>query len=110
MTCHDLKNGETDPKKLNWHKDSGIKQLLNSSLTSEEVAKFDATNKFDATKIGKVSWLQNNYEAKILQAIHKVISGEEFGDEALKQAQDMEEKIQQLKQQNAEQKGGKDAK
>lgn len=89
-----IQKGETDPKKLNWHKDGGIRQLLNSSLTGEEVARFDATN------IGKVGWLQNNYEAKILQAMHKVISGEEFGDEALKQAQDMEEKIQQLKQQN----------
>ena len=90
-----IQMGEKDPKKLNWHQDGGIRQLLNSSLSAQEVAEFDAT------KIGKVGWLQRNYESKILQAMQKVISGQEFGEEALRQAQDMEEKIQQLKQQHA---------
>jgi len=33
--------------------------------------------------------------------MQKVISGKEFGEEALKQAQEMEEKIQQLKRNDA---------
>lgn len=84
--------GEKDPKKLNWHQDGGIRQLLALSLTGQEVTEFEAT------KIGKIGWLQRNYEAKILQAMEKVISGQEFGEEALKQAQEMEAKIQELKQ------------
>ena len=90
-----IQMGEKDPKKLNWHKDNGIMQLLYSSLSVEEVAQFEATS------IGKVGWLQRNYEAKILSAMQKVITGQEFGDEALKQAQEMEEKIQQLKRDDA---------
>lgn len=90
-----IQMGEKNPKKLNWHQDSGMRQLLVSSLSAQEIAEFDAT------KIGKVGWLQRNYESKIFQAMQKVISGQEFGEEALKQAQDMEEKIQQLRQENA---------
>jgi len=89
-----IQMGEKDPQKLNWHQDSGIRQLLNSSLSKKEIEQFDATS------IGKVGWLQRNYEANILQAMQKVISGKEFGEEALKQAQDMEEKIQQLQASN----------
>lgn len=89
-----IQMGEKDPEKLNWHQNNGIRQLLYSSLSSQEVAEFDAI------KIRKVAWLQRNYESKILQAMQKVISGQEFGEEALKQAQDMEEKIQQLRQVN----------
>ncbi len=85
-----IQMGDTDAKKQNWHQDTGIRQLLNSSLTSVEIKSFDDKS------IGKVDWLQKNYEFKILQAMEKVISGKEFGEEALKQAQEMEEKVQQL--------------
>lgn len=88
-----IQMGEKDSEKLNWHKDRVIRQLLNSYLTKSESAEFEAT------KIGKVGWLQRNFEAKILLAMQKVISGQKFGEEALKQAQKMEEIIQQLKQQ-----------
>jgi len=84
--------GDKDPKKLNWHQDPGIKGLLNSSLSAKDVTLFEAV------KIGKVGWLQSNYESKILKAMQNVISGKEFGEEALQQAQEMEHKIQQLKQ------------
>lgn len=87
-----IQMGEKDPKKLNWHQDNGIRQLLSSSLAKLEIAEFDAA------KIGKVGWLQRNYESKILMAMQRIISGKEFGEEALKQAQDMEQKIQELKQ------------
>jgi hypothetical protein len=63
-----IQMGDKDPKKLNWHKDDGIKQLLYSSLLAEEVAQFEAAT------IGKVGWLQRNYEAKILNAMQKVIT------------------------------------
>lgn len=87
-----IQMGEKDPKKLNWHKDNGVRQLLDSSLTEQEV------EKFDSAQMGKFGWLQRTYETKILQAMQKVISGQEFGEEALKQAQEMEAKIQEIKQ------------
>jgi hypothetical protein len=71
------------------------RRSFGSHRSAEEVAQFKATS------IAKVGWLQRNYEAKILNAMQKVISGKEFGEEALKQAQEMEEKIQQLKRNDA---------
>lgn len=82
--------GQEDDKKLNWHLDSGINQLLRSALTTDEFAKFEST------RIGKVSWIQRKFESKILAAMQIVISGEQFGEEALRQAQRMEEKVQEL--------------
>lgn len=82
---------QEDEKKLNWHLDSGINQLLRSALTEGEL------REFDETKIGKVGWIQRKFESKILAAMQIVISGEQFGEEALRQAQRMEEKVQQLK-------------
>lgn len=83
--------GEKDESKLNWHLDSGIKQLLMSAFTSEDLKEFEATS------LGKFGWIQRKFETKILAAMQVVISGEQFGDEALHQAQIMEEKVQQLK-------------
>ncbi len=86
-----LHMSQEDEKKLNWHLDSGINQLLRSALTEGEL------REFDETKIGKVGWIQRKFESKILAAMQIVISGEQFGEEALRQAQRMEEKVQQLK-------------
>lgn len=86
-----IQKGEKNPQKLNWHKDSGVRQLLDSSLTEQEV------ERFESAQIGKFGWLQRTYETKILQAMQKVISGQEFGEEALMQAQEMEAKIQEIK-------------
>ena len=85
-----IQMGQKDSEKLNWHLDSGIRQLLNSALSEIEVAEFDNT------KIGKVNWIQRKFDFRILAAMQVVISGEQFGDEALKQAMKMEEKVQQL--------------
>lgn len=83
--------GQEDSKKLNWHLDSDIDQLLRSALTAEEMSEFEAT------RIGKVGWIQRKFESKILAAMQIVISGEQFGDEALRQAQRMEQKVQELR-------------
>lgn len=83
--------GVEDEKKLDWHLDHGIQQLLQASLTNSERAEFDQV------QIGKVGWLQRNFEHKILAAMQVIISGQHFGDEALQQAQRMEEKVQELK-------------
>jgi hypothetical protein len=87
-----IQMGEKDPNKLNWHKDNGVRQLLKSSLTEQEIGRFESA------QLGKIGWLQRTYETKILQAMQKVISGQEFGEEALRQAQEMEAKVQEFKQ------------
>ncbi len=86
-----LHYGKEDSEKLNWHKDSGIQGLLKESLTSQEL------EEFETVKIAKIGWLQRKYEQKMLAAMQFIISGEQFGDEALQQAHRMEEKVQQLK-------------
>ena len=83
--------GKEDSEKLNWHQDSGIQQLLKTSLTPQEL------EAFEAVRIGKIGWLQRTYEQKMLAAMQLIVSGEQFGDEALKQAHQMEEKVQRLK-------------
>lgn len=85
-----IQMGQKDSEKLNWHLDPGVRQLLNSALSEAEVAEFDQT------RIGKVNWIQRRFEFKILAAMQVVISGEQFGDEALRQAMKMEEKVQQM--------------
>lgn len=82
---------QSDSHKLNWHLDSGIRQLLLSALAEEEMIEFETT------RIGKISWIRRKFESKILAAMQIVISGEQFGDEALRQAHRMEEKVQELK-------------
>ncbi|MCK5875369.1 MAG: hypothetical protein KAG82_11805 [Alcanivoracaceae bacterium] len=85
-----IQMGQKDSEKLKWHLDSGIRQLLNSALSEADVSEFDRT------KFGKVNWIQRKFEFKILAAMQVVISGEQFGDEALRQAMKMEEKVRQL--------------
>jgi hypothetical protein len=82
--------GQENEKKLNWHLDYGINQLLRSALATDELSEFEST------RIGKVGWIQRRFESKILTAMQIVISGEQFGEEALRQAQRMEEKVQEL--------------
>ncbi len=83
--------GQEDESKLLWHLDSGINQLLCSALSDKEF------KELEETKFMKISWIQRKFESKILSAMQVVISGEKFGEDALHQAQVMEEKVQQLK-------------
>ena len=70
-----------DVDKAEWHKDNGIRQILEAVLSENELAKFEST------RLGKISWLEQRLESKILAASQKMISGEELGAEALKQAE-----------------------
>lgn len=72
--------GRDDAAKIEWHKDQGIRQLMEAVLTAGEC------NEFDQMQFGKVSWLQRRLESKILAESRKIISGEEFGAESLEQA------------------------
>lgn len=83
---------KTDAEKLNWHQDRGIRQLLQSALGPEGL------REFDATRIGKVAWFQSQFERRVLEAMDKLITGKEFGDAALRQAEVMEQQIRLAKQ------------
>lgn len=76
-----------DAEKLNWHQDNGIRQLIGSALEAEGL------RQFDQTKIGKVGWVREQFERRILDAMDKLITGKEFGEAALRQAEQMEEQI-----------------
>ena len=79
--------GRDDAQKLTWHQDGEIRNLLQSSLSQEEL------RKFDEAKVGKINWLQRKFEHKILAAMEYVISGKKFSEEALKQAEVMEAQV-----------------
>jgi len=82
--------GRNDAARIEWHKDSGARQLMEAVLMKKEL------EEFDAMQFGKISWLQRRLESKMLAASAKVISGEEFGEDALKQAKLIQQRAAQL--------------
>lgn len=85
-----LNAGLTDAEKLEWHKDSGTRQLIRAVLPTTELKEFDEVT------FGKVTWLQRSLESKILTAARQVVSGKEFGAEALEQAQLIQQRALQI--------------
>lgn len=72
---------EKDENKIHWYRDRYTRSLLEAALNPDEL------QKFDSAQIGKVSYFRRVIESKILVHWHRLISGAEFGDEALKQAE-----------------------
>ncbi len=85
-----VSQGKTDPEKLNWHRDNGVRGLIRSGLGDDGVATFDRV------PIGRISWIREQFEGRILSAMEKLITGKEFGESALLQAQRMEEQLRKL--------------
>ena len=73
--------GNSDEEKLKWYEDESICQIIKSVLPESELTEFNDM------KLGKFTWLHKKLEAKILAASRKIISGEEFSAESLKQAE-----------------------
>ena len=71
------KNGELLP----WYRDSGVRQLLTSVVTQEEL------RAFDNLRVGQLVWVQSLLESKILQHANRIVSGEESADFGFVQAQ-----------------------
>jgi hypothetical protein len=91
--CHF--DGDGSASKIEWHKDSGIRQLMAVVLTPDEI------EQFDQARISKVSWLQRQLESKLLLAAQKVISGEGFGADSLAQAMKIQERVSKVNSQKA---------
>jgi len=68
------------PEKVEWFKDPGIRQLMKVAFSGDEIAEFDKQ------EFGKVTWLRQSLESKLINNFNKVISGEVFGEDAIKQA------------------------
>lgn len=73
-------SGDRDEEKIHWYKDPPTRNFIALALTKEELIKFDAL------PIGKIDYVRKAIEARVLAAWQRVISGAEFGDEALLQA------------------------
>jgi hypothetical protein len=84
-----IHQGNEDTEKLNWHNDLSIRRLLSSGLGQEGL------DQFDNVPIGRVTWIREQFEVKILTAMERLITGKEFSTAALSQAQLMEEQIRQ---------------
>jgi hypothetical protein len=84
-----IHHGSEDTEKLNWHNDLSIRRLLSSGLGQEGL------DQFDNVPIGRVTWIREQFEVKILTAMERLITGKEFSTAALSQAQLMEEQIRQ---------------
>ena len=70
-----------DANNAEWHKDNSIRQILKAVLNENELVEFESI------RLGRISWLEQRLESKILAVSQKIISGEELGAEALKQAE-----------------------
>ena len=75
-----LTKGRTSPKSLQWNQDVAVRQLIGAVCSPEELGEFDRT------RMGLISWLRQRLELKMLAAIRRIISGEEFSAEAVEQA------------------------
>lgn len=79
--------GRTDAEKIEWHKDSGIQQLLSAALSKDE------KTSFEQQQFGKILWIQRQLESKILSALHKIISGEDFVTPSIEQLRIIQDTI-----------------
>jgi hypothetical protein len=79
-----------DEDKINWHRDAPTRGLLAAALTSDELATLDAL------QIGKIDYVRRTIEMKVLKSWHRIISGAEFGNEALRHAQTILETVSKV--------------
>jgi len=70
----------SNPSCINWNADLPTRGLLVATLSVNELAELDRM------EISKVDFVWRSIEEKVLSAWHRLISGAEFGEEALKHA------------------------
>lgn len=68
---------------VNWFDDPGVRQLLSFALSKEEF------QRFDGAEYGKLNLLRRFMESQIILSASRLISGEQFGKEAMRQAQEI---------------------
>jgi len=75
-----LMDGRKNRKIENWAQDSGIRGLMRLVLSGREV------EEFDKLRLGRIMWLGNQIESKMLAHSWKIISGEASAEFGLQQA------------------------
>lgn len=82
-----IKEGRTDPARVEWYKDQNIQNLVRSALGE------DGAVEFAHQGYGRFKWLNNHFSAMLLAAIDKILTGQTFSESALAQAQKMDQQI-----------------
>ncbi len=85
-----LRKALEDPSKLHWHSEPATRGLITSVLSPEEL------RDFDRLEFGKISWLRQNLEWKLLSAARNMISGKQFGNETLEQARLIQQRVAEM--------------
>lgn len=75
---HLARESLSSPERINWLLDSPTRGLLSAVLSTEEMAKMDAF------QISKVQFIGRVIDEKVLASWHKLISGAELGEEAMR--------------------------
>lgn len=86
-----LDRAKTEGDDLLWPKDKLLRQHIHAGLGSEALAEFEGAN------FALVSWVQDRFTHKILNAMENIVAGREFGDAAMKQAELMEARMREAK-------------
>jgi len=90
--AYKLMEGRKKGKIEDWASDSGIKQLMGYVLTSQEM------EEFSKLKVGRINWLCNAIEGKMLSQSAKIISGEASAEFGLEQAKKIAASALQLQE------------
>ena len=95
----DVKAGLVTP----WYNDEGIKEQLSALLSDEEL------KEFQRLRLGRIRWLEEVVENKILSDLRSWISGEQLAGEVLAEAQKIrvaiqsdETQLERLKQESSQ--------
>ena len=81
----------SDEMKIKWYQDEVIGAIIKLVLTKDELIEFNQL------KFQKFSVLQKKLELKILTETQKIISGEHFSAESLREAEKIQQKIANVK-------------
>lgn len=73
-----------EPEKLLWFSDKLIRRHIKAALGDSML------NEFDSLTVSKVSWVRNQFTKAILEAMDSLVTGHEYGEAAIRQAERME--------------------
>lgn len=82
-----MSEGKTKPEKVSWFTDRTIQDFVSSALGKDKASEFIALGS------GRFKWLHHNFDVLIFTAIDTLLTGQNFSDAALKQAERMEKMI-----------------
>jgi len=82
-----IKEGRSEPSKVEWYKDQNIQSLVISALGQS------AANDFIALGHSRFNWLNHHFTAKLLAAMNEILTGQAFSQATLAQTQKMDQQL-----------------